>query len=56
VLARVARGLRPGGLLLFDIPGPGRAPGFAAGTLRPGYAGEPVPPGITAYLARKRDD
>jgi SAM-dependent methyltransferase len=120
VLARIARAVRPGGLLLFDLAGPGRArpahartwtegdgwavlvetrlagneltreivtyrdlgggafrradethrrrlhrpadvlaalraAGFAARTLRPGYAGEPMPPGITAYLGRKRD-
>jgi SAM-dependent methyltransferase len=120
VLARVARALRPGGLLLFDLPGPGRAraagartwtegdgwavlletadagdeltreivtyrdlgggafrradethrlrlhrpadvlaalraAGFAARTLRPGYAREPMPPGITAYRGRKRE-
>jgi SAM-dependent methyltransferase len=120
VLARLARALRPGGLLLFDLAGPGRpragprrtwtegdgwavlvetadvggvlerrivtyrdvggdafrrgeethrlrlhrpadvlatlrAAGFAARTLRAGYAGELPPPGLTAYLARKRD-
>jgi SAM-dependent methyltransferase len=119
LLARIARALRPGGLLLFDLAGPGRAraasartwtegdgwavlvetglagdeltreivtyrdigggtfrrarethrlrlhrpadvlatlraSGFAARTLRAGYAGKPPPAGLTAYLGRKR--
>jgi SAM-dependent methyltransferase len=31
-----------------------RAAGFAARTLPSGYAGEPLPRGLTAYIARKR--
>ena len=31
-----------------------RAAGFSARTLRGGYAGEPMPRGLVAYLARKR--
>lgn len=31
-----------------------RAAGFAARTLPRGYAGEPIPPGLTAHGARKR--
>jgi SAM-dependent methyltransferase len=119
VFARAAAALRPDGLLLFDLAGPGRVPavgrsswhegkgwavlveasaeggwlhrrivtfrdagggsfrrseeahvirlyapsdvltrlrraGFAARTLLPGYAGEPLPRGLTAYVGRKR--
>jgi SAM-dependent methyltransferase len=119
VLARAAAALRPGGLLLFDLAGPGRVPasgrqswtegdgwavlaetrprpgaierrivtfrdpgdgrfrrreelhrlllhrpadvlarlraaGFTARVLARGYADEPLPPGLTAYLARRR--
>ena len=119
VLARVAAALRPGGLLLFDLAGPGRVPptgrqswteaegwavlaetrerpgaierrivtfrdpgdgrvrrveeihrlvlhrpthvlarlrgaGFTARVLACGYADQPLPPGLTAYLARRR--
>ena len=31
-----------------------RAAGFAARVLTPGYGGEPLPPGLTAYVARRR--
>ncbi|HTE60644.1 MAG TPA: hypothetical protein VK631_09870 [Solirubrobacteraceae bacterium] len=119
VLARAAAALRPAGLLLFDLAGPGRIPasgqhtwtegdgwavlaeararphaierrvvtfrdlggghfrrseethrlllhrpadvlarlraaGFTARVLPDGYAGEPLPRGLTAYLARRR--
>ncbi len=37
-----------------EVLGALRAAGFAAHTLPGGYAGEPLPRGLTAYLARKR--
>lgn len=38
-----------------EVLGALRAAGFAARTLPRGYAGKPLPPGLTAYLGRRRE-